>query len=126
MLELVNRGKLKPKFSEGQQVRQKYDLKPLEKSYYQRWTDIVYLIHKVVNKYQKPQYILSLDGRRFNRRFYPEELQPVKINNDSLFLVEKVLKFRTVDQQKQALVKWKGYPNSFNEWIPMDQIQNLR
>ena len=125
MLDLARHGKLKPKFEIGEQVRQKYDLKPLEKSYYQRWTDIVYKIDKVLNKLFKPQFVLSLEGRKFKRTFYPEELQKVKVDDDSVYLVEKIIRYRTKDKQRQALVKWKGYPSTHNEWIPMDQIQNL-
>ena len=54
-----------------------------------------------------------------------EELQKVIVTEDSQFLVEKILRYRKVGDQKQALVKWKGYPNQYNEWIPVKQIRNL-
>ena len=125
MLELFSRKQNKIKFKPGDDVRQKYDLKPLEKSYLQKWTDIVYKVDKVINKLFKPQYIVSLDGSQFERRFYPEELQKVKIDNNSLYLVEKVLGHRTRNNRSEVLVKWRGYPKKYNEWIPKDQIQSL-
>ena len=125
MLELFSKNKSEIKLKSGDNVRQKYDLKPLEKSYLQKWTDIVYKVDKVINKLFKPQYIVSLNGSKFKRRFYPEELQKVRINNNSLHLVEKILGNRTKNNRKEVLVKWRGYPRKYNEWIPKDQIQSL-
>lgn len=126
MLELWKQNKLKqPKLNVRDQVRQKFDLGPLEKSYHQRWSDIVYKIEKVLNKLNIPQFIVSLNGEQLERRFYPSELQRVIVPDDSLFLVEKVERYKTVDQKRYAFVKWKGYPRTFNEWVPVDQIQKL-
>ena len=125
IMDIINSSKMKPRFSTGDNVRQKYDLKPLEKSYYQRWTDIVYKIDKVMNHLFKPQYRISHNGVQFKRTFYPEELQRVNINDNSLFLVDKILKYRIRNKQKEAFVKWKGFTKQYNEWIPTSQIQNL-
>jgi len=122
---LPKRNKKKYKLKIGDNVRQKYDIGPLEKSYYPMWTDMVYKVHQIYNKLIKPQYTIEIDGDILKRRYYPEELQKVKIDPNTLWLIEKKLKYRYRNGQKQVLVKWKGYPAKFNQWIPADQIQNL-
>ena len=36
--------------------------------------------------------------------------------------VEKILACRTRKGQKQVLIKWKGYPSSFNSWEPASNL----
>jgi Integrase core domain/Chromo (CHRromatin Organisation MOdifier) domain len=111
----------KPNIKSGDTVRTKYDLNRLEKSYYPLWTDRTYIVDKVLNKSVKPMYVLQ-DNKR---RYYPEELQ--KINNPEKlsYRIEKILRKRTVNGEKQVLVKWINHPSSYNQWIPATQlIQN--
>lgn len=117
--------KYKPKLKIGDTVRQKYDINSMEKSYYPLWTDMVYKIKNIYKKMNKPQYEIEIDGETLRRRFYPEEIQKVKVDENSVWLIEKLLKYRFRDKHKEALVKWKGYPAKFNQWIRLDQIQNL-
>jgi hypothetical protein len=48
--------------------------------------------------------------------FYAEELQKV-IKTDDVYKIEPILKKRKMGQRVQYLVKWLGYPESFNSWI---------
>jgi hypothetical protein len=41
------------------------------------------------------------------------------------FRIEKVLRRRTVKGKKMAFVKWLGYDNKFNSWIPAEDIKSL-
>ena len=115
----------KPTLRVGDQVRQKLDLSVLDKSYYPNWTNIVYNIDKVHNKLNKSQYSVELDGEKLARRFYPEELQKILVNENTEWPIERILSYRTRDGIRQARVKWTGYPSQFNQWIPVDQIRNL-
>ena len=50
--------------------------------------------------------------------FYePELLKAVQ----DVFRIEKVLKRNY--KKKQALVKWLGYDDNFNSWIPFDDLK---
>jgi|SRR5882724_920702 len=113
------------KYKVGDQVRQKYNLNSFDKSYYPLWTDMVYTIDKVYKKHNKPQYSLDIDGQKLKKRYYPEELQKVIVDANTRWLIEKKLRYRTVQGQRQVLVKWKGYPSSYNQWIPLEQVQDL-
>ena len=55
--------------------------------------------------------------------FYKPEMVLVKgKGKDSEFLVEKILAERTRKRHKQVLIKWKGYPDSFNLWEPASNL----
>ena len=107
----------------GDTVRIRYVLNAFDKSFYPLWTDIVYKVDKIYSKLTRPQYTISLEGEQLPHRYYIEELQKVTVDEDSYYPVEKILRYRQVNGQKQALIKWKGYPQQFNQWIPIDQIQ---
>jgi len=114
-----------PKFSIGDKVRVKYELKPMDKSYFPLWSEVVYTIKKVLRKYSIPQYVLELNGEELPRRFYPEELQKVTITENTLWRIERILGNRTKNGVREVRVKWFGYPSKFNSWIPEVQIQTL-
>ena len=55
--------------------------------------------------------------------FYEPEMVLVKRKGkDSEFLVEKILAERIRKGHKQVLIKWKGYPDSFNSWEPASNL----
>ena len=53
--------------------------------------------------------ITDYNGEEIQGSFYEQELQ--KTSQDT-FRIEKVLK----RQEDKSLVKWMGYPKSFNSW----------
>ena len=54
--------------------------------------------------------------------FYEEELQKTK---QEIHRIEKVLRRRTRKDNgvREVFVKWKGYDDTFNQWIPETDIQ---
>ena len=55
--------------------------------------------------------------------FYEPELVLVRgKDKDTEYRIEKILAERIRKGQKQVLIKWKGYPETFNSWEP---IKNL-
>jgi len=125
LLELMKKTKQsKLKFEEGDTVRQKYDPIVFDRGHNQKWSDTVYRIRKVYNKLHKPLYSLELGDSRLKRRFYPEELQKVRIDSNTSWIVEKRLRYRTKNNIREVLVKFKGYPSSYNQWIPVTTVAN--
>jgi hypothetical protein len=123
--ELFFKNKSPKKFKVGDFVRMKYDLTPMDKSYYPLWTETIYKIIKVLNTVNKAQYVLELDGEELKRRFYPEELQKVSVDENTLYRIERILGYRTVNGQRQAKIRWLGYTPNYDTWIPVDQIERL-
>ena len=52
--------------------------------------------------------------------FYEPEL--LKAEQD-VFRIDKII--RKDHKKKQALVKWTGYSNDFNSWIPFKDLRNI-
>ena len=50
--------------------------------------------------------------------FYTRELSPAKQN---IFRIEKVIKRKN----KMALVKWVGYKDKHNSWVPLSDLINI-
>ena len=50
--------------------------------------------------------------------FYEPELQKT---TQEIFRIEKVIR----RERKRALVKWSGYPDQFNSWVPMSELKKL-
>jgi hypothetical protein len=112
-----------PKLNIGDSVRVKYDLKSMDKSFYPLWTDTIYTIKKVLTKHNKPLYIIEFDNVPLIRRFYETELQKVHVDNNTLWRIESIIKYRTINGEKQAYIKWLGYPETHNSWIPLKEIR---
>ena len=68
----------------------------------------------------QPTYVLKDDnGEELLGSFYSQEIQVVR--DKTVFKIEKVLEERR--NGREILVKWLGYPNSFNSWIPKSNLQ---
>ena len=72
---------------------------------------------KRIDNYQRPTcyHLVDLAGEDIVGVFYRKELQ--KVQEPEAYAVEKVLSTRRVRGRKQYLVKWLGYPESFNSWV---------
>ena len=62
--------------------------------------------------------ITDYNGEKIEGSFYEQELQKT---SQSTFRIEKVLK----RQGDKSLIKWIGYPKSFNSWIDTKAILKL-
>jgi transposase InsO family protein len=113
----------KPKLKVGDQVRQKYTMKPHERSYYPLWTDQTFTIAEAISGNPKPLYMIKdFKGSRLKQRHYPEEVQKVK---GDLYRVEKILGRRRRNGRTQYLIKWLNYPNSVNSWEDAENVLDL-
>jgi hypothetical protein len=68
------------------------------------------------------------EGELLEGIFYHEELSPVRFATEGkIYAVEKVIKEETrKDGKKYLFVKWRGYPDSQNEWIRADQFTSIK
>ena len=49
--------------------------------------------------------------------FYHQELQLVRVEQDNIYTVERILKKRKRGKKIEYFVKWKGYGDKLNTWI---------
>ena len=64
--------------------------------------------------------IEDLGGEEILGTFYEDELQAV--DDSGVYRIEKILKTKKVKGQKYYLIKWRGYPDSFNSWEPESNV----
>ena len=65
-------------------------------------------------------------GETLQGTFYAQELQKVTITADKLYKIETILQERKRGKRTQYLVKWEGYPDSFNSWIDKSELQKYK
>ena len=84
-----------------------------------KWTRELFKISKVNNTYPITYNLIDLNNEPIEGIFYTEELQKVdKSILDEPFKIEKVVRTKG----NKSLVKYLGYPDSFNQWLPTKEI----
>ena len=87
------------------------------------WTEQIYKIHKI-NKSTPFTYILKdLQDDIIEGGFYKKKLQKT---SQEMFRIEKVLRKKKINKIKHGFVKWIGYSNRFNEWLPVSKINSIK
>jgi len=76
-------------------------------------------VYQVLNTQPRTYRIKDLNGEEIVGSFYAPEMQTT---NQDVYRVEKVIRTRTKNGQKEAYVKWLGYPPSFISWIKHDDL----
>ena len=67
--------------------------------------------------------IAAYNGDVVEGTFYGEELQHVIKTAGEYYRVEKVIKSRMRRGKKEVLVKWEGYSDDFNSWVPAHNVK---
>jgi hypothetical protein len=106
----------KPKLVPGDHVRTTKHRGAFERGYTEQWTREIFVVDEV-RSYESPVvYTLKdLAGEAIEGTYYERELQQVRA--PETFVVERVLRSRGSGARRERLVKWLGYPASFNTWV---------
>ena len=115
---------VKYKFEIGDQVRISKIKRKFEKGYLPNFSKEIFTISKQIPRDPPVYKLKDYDGEELKGTFYDKELQKVIKQND-VYEIEKVLKKRGRGNNVQYLVKWSGYPNKFNSWVPASEINKI-
>ena len=90
------------------------------KGYEPNWTEEEFRITEQTSK-QLPHQVYKIEdlaGEPIAGSFYKEQLQKIQPTDE--YIVEKIVNRRTdpKTKRKEILVKWEGWPEKFNCWIP--------
>ena len=99
-----------PKFKVGHHVRISKYKNIFPKGYTPNWSEEVFVIKRIKNTVPWTYVIDDLNGEEITGTFYEKELQKIDQHE---FRIEIVIK----KKGDKLYVKWKGYDNSFKNWI---------
>jgi len=89
-----------------------------EKGFTPNWTEEVFTISKFQRTDLITYKITDLNNDEIQGTFYEQVLQKT---TQEVFRIEKVVK----KGKTKSLVKWKGYPASFNFWVDNKDLIKL-
>ena len=109
----------------GDKVRISLHKRHFEKGATANWSEEIFEIVEVLNHYKPVVYKLKdLADEDIDGGFYREQLQKT---NQEIYRIDKVLRKRKLaDGTSESLVRWSGYPDKFNSWIPSNDVQHSK
>ena len=113
-----------PKFRIGDTVRISKYKNIFKKCYEANFTEEIFKVVKVFRGDPNMYDIEDHEGEPITGKFYEEELSAVEKKGD-IYKVEKILKRNKAKGKNMVLVKWLGYDNKHNSWIPEENIRNI-
>ena len=112
------------KYNIGDRVRISKRQTTFAKGYLPGWSEEIFVIRKRSRQREPVYYLRDLKHEDITGVFYEPELQRVHESTD--YRVEKVLRSRKKrGGEKEYLVKWKGWDDSFNSWVKAKDIYDL-
>jgi hypothetical protein len=114
------------KFNIGDQVRISKARRTFKKGYLPNWTEEVFTITKRVLRRPPVYKIADFDDEELKGTFYEQELQRVNKTDSDFYRVEEILRSRMRNKHKEYFVKWLGYPDKFNSWVPAESVKDIK
>jgi predicted CopG family antitoxin len=97
------------------------------RGYNQQFTGEVFKIAKRFHLQGIPLYkVKDFNDELIEGDFYEADLQKVKKEEDSLWLIEKIIKNRRRKGVEEVLVKFESWPSKFNQWIKKSDVIDLQ
>jgi hypothetical protein len=129
-----DRGNSKKKlpFSVGDHVRLARGKSPFYKGYKGNWTEELFKIVQIKDSLPRRIYKVSdLKGEVLTGGLYEEQMLKVKDpTRDEFWQIDEVLRHRIVrrgkKRVKEYLVKWFGYPEEYNSWVPETDVKDFK
>lgn len=113
-------GQKPPKFEVGDKVRITRKKGTFEKGFTPNWTEEIFTINNVKSTRPVTYSLVDTKGEDIKGSFYENELQKTK---QEIYRIEKVIGKRKRNGIQEVRVKWLGYDNTFNQWLPLTDIE---
>ncbi|XP_053400449.1 uncharacterized protein LOC128557267 [Mercenaria mercenaria] len=112
------------KFKIGQTVRVSHVKSVFDREYSQKWTGEIFKIKTRFKREGVPVYTIADwdNNDQVDGTFYEQELQAVNVDETTEYHVEKILKKRVRNKQRQVLVRWLHWPAKYDSWIPEQDV----
>ena len=112
----------------GSLVRLSLYTAPFSRGYHEKWTEELFTVCNQIPSHPPRYKVQDLNGDGIKGSFYTEELLVASVQNinDITYKIDRVLKTKTVRGHKLSLVKWYGYSDKFNTYIPTASIRHYK
>jgi transposase InsO family protein len=112
----------------GSLVRLSLYTAPFSRGYHEKWTEELFTVCNQIPSHPPRYKVQDLNGDSIKGSFYTEELLVASVQNinDITYKIDRVLKTKTVRGHKLSLVKWYGYSDKFNTYIPTASIRHYK
>jgi len=81
---------------------------------------------KVMGRRPRAVYELEdLNDTPIEDQFYRVELTPVRITDRTSYKIDKILDKRVKCGIREYLVRWRGYSQYFDSWVPAISVKNI-
>ena len=107
----------KQSFRVGDSVRMAMTKKTFKKWYTDQWSEKLFVVSEKLCTIPTTYRVTDLVDEQIDGTFYYQELQLVRVVQDKIYTVERILKKINCAKKIEYFVKWKGYGNKFNTWI---------
>ena len=108
---------MRAKFKTGDKVRIQKKKGLFEKGFTPNWTE-VFTVSKIQKTNPVTYTITDLNDEEIQGTLYEQVLQKT---SQEVYRIEKIVK----KDKTRSLVKWKGYPESFNSWVDNKDLIKL-
>ena len=113
------------KYSVGDTVRISKYRGIFRKGYEQTFTDEIFTITQCIGRTPVVYRLKDFAEEAIKGTFYEKEIQRVRVGNNKVYKIEEILESRKRGGKKYVYVKWLGWPQKFNSWIPEDDISSV-
>ena len=113
------------KFHAGDLVRISKARRTFKKGYLPNWSEELFTVSRRRGTNPPVYVVKDYRGDELEGTFYEPELQRV-VKTDDVYKIETVLDERVRGGVKEMLVKWLGYPATFNSWILKSNVQRYK
>ena len=101
----------------GDRVRISIHKRLFEKGATANWSEEIFEISAIEMTNPTVYRIKDLSGEDIDGTFYREQLQKT---DQTIYRIDRIIRKRL----GEVLVKWSGYPDQFNSWIPETDVQH--
>ena len=113
------------KFEVNDRVRLSGFRSPFERAYTEKWTHEIYTITERESRQGIALYSLKAwDNEEIEGKFYTNELQKVSAEAEIEYNIEKVVKEKKEKGKEGYIVKWYGWPERYNSWVPISDVKD--
>jgi Integrase core domain len=116
----------KTKHKEGDHVRVSKNEHIFSKGFTPNWSEEVFIIKQVILRNPVVYRLIDLANEDIKGVFYEKEIQKIIFDENTSYLIDKIIKTKTKSGRKLAFVSWRGWPEKFNSWIDYKLIKKFK